>query len=477
MKKAVTEPRKKISNRNSTSSTESRGMNAAKSPDFLGSLNSYPNTKLLIISQSSSASKLIGCINKKAGDKEREHEEIFEDSMPFPDAIQQQIVALHTSLQPHLHFQAYQAMKIPTSMPESKMLQLDYPDQPRSKEEYYTTYALLYCLHKIGVLTSRYFNNMPVKDMNSWILLGENAKEEHGWPSILDKLMHMLLAWKGGFKKGVGETLLSNTARKLEYMDDEDTNNYPMTPIVDSPIEEKLPTIQFGQSPQQEEAMSSMQTPARHKKKRHQKKKSKVRDQVEVQSSSSASSSNIKPKKSMAARVSKADRLSYFNSSEPTGIFLDEFQEVQDPGDGDGSSSSSSDSDSSNGRGKLNGIWKMPTHKGRTKKKKKSRRTAITTMTMQMPTSEEFFFSGGSKATARKWLKKISVFIKYSQVEEPVRFVKQYFGGSAKDWLHTVFRSYNEDPTWHEFVNAFKMHYGEKKKPHLPSFTAFLKTD
>ena len=102
-------------------------------------------------------------------------------------------------------------------------------------------------------------------------------------------------------------------------------------------------------------------------------------------------------------------------------------------------------------------------------KKKRDIERHAAQLIIEYPNTPEYYFYGGNKKKAKEWLQRMTVFLKKVQPRDPVKVVRDYIKGGAKDWLHIVYQTHKQ-PTWAQFVQAFKARYTGVKQTSTAKF-------
>ena len=286
------------------------------------------------------------------------------------------------------------------------------------------------------MLTEAYASNIPVDDMEQWIKICND-------PSTFEELIEELSDLYQMICDNQPENNI--TQKKLSFAEYK-SNDYPMTPLGDD---------KGGQEDS------------------HEKESDKVNDSRQSPNVFTDMTLNRGSTTDKIIKGKTTSRLSYSNSNRPKGIFLHEFEDVvSDSYTSPSSSSSSSSSDDDPlAPGKCISMGRRRKSK-KVKKRKKRREKARAQLFVSMPTSNDHYFYRGTPKEAKLWLSKVSLFIQQTQPDDPVKVVRHYLRGDAKDWLHRLSCSYNGKPTWSQFVKAFKAHYTGISVPSASKFYA-----
>ena len=445
--------------------------------------------------------ELVERINLKCGHDIRAQENpLFAKYKEYSQEVLEIISKIVRSLRKCIPAEMRGAIKEPLGCPKD----LQWP----SDEELTTdpgnlsekTINLLGMLSMLGILTYRYVKNVPIADMDIWIKLIRNDK----FYRYVKHQFYTLTIWIQDEKTGVARRLnfeesmsseekpptIGNTSITSEFnpergpgqpkigvkslqsrKDSEEEEQYQITDIDsdESTPPAKLSRRQKRRKKQKERRMAKQfskmlstvmedspepEKPSRRSTKSH-------REMGNPKQTDEESYSNLGNPPFQMNRLRPDMRLSYANVRKPQGIFVDELER-----DLEWNTSEEDISEEEEDRDSMGSFSSFSTKK---EKKKRDIERHAAQLIIEYPNTPEYYFYGGNKKKAKEWLQRMTVFLKKVQPRDPVKVVRDYIKGGAKDWLHIVYQTHKQ-PTWAQFVQAFKARYTGVKQTSTAKF-------
>ena len=360
---------------------------------------------------------------------------------------------------------------------------------------------LLGMLSMLGILTYRYIKNVPIADMEVWVKLVKNDK----FYRYVKQQFHLLATWIQAEKMGVARKLdfeelstleekpqstenintgldtsrISNAAQPRKdtnstqsRKESEEGEQYQITDVDSegSTPPGKLSRNQRRKKRQKERRMAQQfskplfttmeDSPVAEKPSlRHNKEKGKVRQ------GKGETHQDYSPHRNVNIQMNRLRpdiRLSYANVKRPQGIFVNELEE-------DLEWNTSEEEESEESEEEMNSMKSFSSFSTKKEKRSRASERQAAQLIIEYPNTPEYYFYGGNKKKAKEWLQRMTIFLKKVQPKDPVRVVRDYIKGGAKDWLHIVYQTYRQ-PTWTQFVQAFKARYTGVKQTSTSKF-------
>ena len=356
-----------------------------------------------------------------------------------------------TLLQSELNEEMQEAIKLPSRLELNKTIPKYFHESIEGKNGYFHTLLFLNTLEIAGLITPKYFHNIPLEEMEEWLKF--QAENELYLP-LLETLTSALSNYgkaKTMFDQaGSEKQSLQGAARKLSFNGDNSrgrsrspeektttppqresyvgadyTNNYPMTALEEENSFEDMEGFH--------DAYSTLLSPREQKTRKPLKSTSiAALERIKTYQANKMLPDNSRNKLGFS---NNEYRLSYVNNNKPSGAFLDEFANAM--------------MNENHAPGRQNYSAQVAQTVPR----------AQATIVVSVPKIEDNTWKGGSVKDAKTWLKTMSEHIRMTQPANPTKFIQHYLGGAAKDWFHVVEISISGRLTWKKFVTAFKIQY------------------